>query len=467
MIERIINQNQKNKIAYKINDFGLSYDELIEKAKHYGELLKKQGTSPIILYGHKNIDMFISIFACIHSGRAYIPIDLCTPIERINKIINCTSCQLVITNEFLSIDSIDVKSLKELEQYKEQPVNNIVNDIAYIIFTSGSTGNPKGVPISYSNLLNFIKWINTLRPLNEYENINVLNQASFSFDLSVADVYYALSNGHTLVALDKDNQEDYNNIFKIISDNNVNVLVITPTFIKLCMVNRKFNSLNYPSIKSIYFCGEQLEVNTVKSLFERFPDVNIINAYGPTEATSAVSAINVTKDMLNDELLPCGDTNNFATEINIINDEIVLKGVSVFGGYLGEYIGGYYNENNINCFKTGDIGYIKDNYLYCKGRKDSQIKYKGYRIELTDIENNIYKIDGVKQCAVVAKYQNEFTVKMIKAYVVLDNGYSVDYIKDSLKKLIPLYMMPKQIIEMKSLPINCNGKIDRKQLIEL
>lgn len=467
MIERIINQNQKNKVAYKINDFELSYDELIEKAKHYGELLKKQGTSPIILYGHKDIDMFVSIFACIHSGRAYIPIDLCTPTERINKIISCTNCKLIISNENINVDNIDIKSLNELEQYKEHPVNNIVNDIAYIIFTSGSTGDPKGVPISYSNLLNFIKWINTLKPLNEYENINVLNQASFSFDLSVADVYYAISNGHTLVALDKDNQEDYNNIFKIISENNINVLVITPTFIKLCMVNRDFNSINYPSIKSIYFCGEQLEVNTVKSLFEKFSDVNVINAYGPTEATSAVSAINITKEMTNDELLPCGDTNNFATEIDIVDDEIVLKGNSVFGGYLGEYIGGYYNEDNINCFKTGDIGFIKNNYLYCKGRKDSQIKYKGYRIELTDIENNIYKINGVKQCAVVAKYQNEFNVKMIKAFVVLEEGYNVDYIKESLKKLIPLYMMPKQIIEMDSLPINCNGKIDRKQLIEL
>ena len=467
MIERIIKQSRKNKVAYKINDLELSYDELIEKAKYYGELLKKQGTSPIILYGHKDTDMFVSIFACIHSGRAYIPIDLWTPTERINKIINCTNCKLIISNENIDVNNIAIKNLKELEQYKDQPINNIVNDIAYIIFTSGSTGEPKGVPISYSNLLNFIKWVNTLKPLNEYEDINVLNQASFSFDLSVADVYYAISNGHTLVALDKDAQEDYNNIFKIVSDNKINVLVITPTFIKLCMVNREFNSINYPSIKSIYFCGEQLEVKTVKSLFERFPDVNIINAYGPTEATSAVSAINITKEMLNDELLPCGDTNNFAAEINIIDDEIVLKGNSVFGGYLGDYIGGYYKENNINCFKTGDIGFIKNNYLYCKGRKDSQIKYKGYRIELTDIENNMYKIDGVKQCAVIAKYQNEFTVKMIKAFVVLEEGYNVDHIKDSLKKLIPLYMMPKQIIEMNSLPISCNGKIDRKLLIEL
>lgn len=466
MLERIIKRNQ-NKIAYKINDSKLTYDELIEKAKQYGEYLKKQGTSPVILYGHKDIDMFISIFACVHSGRAYIPIDLNTPVERINKIINVTNCELIISNENINIKNIDIKSLKQLEQYKDQPINNIDNDIAYIIFTSGTTGNPKGVPITYSNLLNFIKWINTLEPLNKYKNINVLNQANFSFDLSVADIYYTISNGHTLVGLDKEAQANYNNIFKIISENNINVLVATPTFIKLCMVNQDFNAINYPSIKSIYFCGEQLEVNTVKNIIEKFPNINVINAYGPTEATSAVSAINITKDMLDEELLPCGDINNFATEINIVDNEIVLKGESVFGGYLGEYVGGYYTENNVNCFKTGDIGYVKNNYLYCKCRKDSQIKYKGYRIELNDIENNIYKINGVKQCAVVAKYQNEVTVKMIKAFVVLEEGYNVDYIKENLKKLIPLYMMPKQIIKIDALPINFNGKIDRKKLIEV
>ena len=467
MIEKIINQNQKNKIAYRINDIDLSYEELIEKAKYYGELLKKQGTSPIILYGHKDIDMFVSIFACIHSGRAYIPIDLCTPIERVNKIINYTDCQLILSKEELNIENIDIKKLKDLEQYKEQAINDINNDIAYIIFTSGSTGNPKGVPISYSNLLNFIKWISNLKPLNEYKNINVLNQASFSFDLSVADIYYAISNGHTLIALDKDNQEEYNNIFKIISKNNVQMLVITPTFIKLCMVNNNFNSINYPLIKTIYFCGEQLEVSTIKKLYERFPNINVINAYGPTEATSAVAAINITKEMLNDEILPCGDARNFATEINIIDDEIVLKGGSVFRGYLGNQQGGYYIENNTDCFKTGDIGFIKNNYLYCKGRKDFQVKYKGYRIELTDIETNIYKIDGVKQCAVIAKYQNEYTVKMIKAFVVLEKEYTIEHIKENLKNLIPLYMIPKQIIEIESLPINCNGKIDRKKLKEL
>lgn len=466
MLERVVKQNQ-NRIAYKINDLVLSYSELIDKATKYGELLKKQGTGPVVIYGHKDIDMFISVFACIYSCRAYIPIDLGTPFERICKIINYTKCDLILTNENISISDVEVNSLNELEKYQEYPINKVVNDVAYIIFTSGSTGEPKGVPITYSNLLNFIEWISNLEPLKDYKNVNVMNQASFSFDLSVADIYYAVSNGHTLVALDKANQEDFNSIFEVIHSNKINVLVITPTFIKLCMVNKEFNALNFPFVKCIYFCGEQLEVNTAKTLLERFPDVNIINAYGPTEATSAVAAITITKDMLEGELLPCGEVGNFATDISIENEEIVLKGNSVFGGYLGGYIGGYYKDGKTDCFKTGDIGFVKDNKLYCKGRKDTQIKYKGYRIELTDIENNICKIKGVKQCAVVAKYQNEFIVKMIKAYVVLEEGYSVDYIKDNLKKLIPLYMMPKQVIEMKMLPVNNNGKVDRKKLVEL
>lgn len=462
MLERIIRQKQ-NRIAYKINDSELSYPELIEKATHYGELLKRQGTSPVMLYGHKDIDMFIAIFACLHSGRAYIPIDLHTPVERIRKMINDTKCGLILTHEKLPVAGADT-CLHDLERYRDHAVYNIANDIAYMIFTSGSTGDPKGVPISYSNLRNFIEWINSLQPLREYQNITVLNQASFSFDLSVADIFYTVSNGHTLVALDKKSLEEYDPIFEIISDNSVNVLVATPTFIKLCMVNPDFNAVSFPSVQAIYFCGEQLEVNTVKSLFDRFPDINVINAYGPTEATSAVSASNITRDMLSGDLLPCGDVQHAAAEIVIENEEILLKGAGVFGGYLGGDVGGYYREHDKNCLRTGDIGFIRDGRLYCKGRKDTQIKYKGYRIELTDIENNICNIKGVRQCAVIAKYQTEYSVKMIKAYVVLEDGYQAEYVKEQLNARIPSYMMPKQIIEMAALPMNCNGKIDRKQL---
>lgn len=421
---------------------------------------------PVIIYGHKSINMLISMLACLISKRAYIPIDIETPIARIEEIIKITSANLVIKNEEIHIPNVDCYTLEELVNFKNEKTRDNTNEIAYIIFTSGSTGKPKGVPISRDNLANFINWISNLAPLSQYKHINVLNQASFSFDLSVADIYYSLYNGHTLIGLSKYSQEDYNEIFKIIKENNVNVGVMTPTFVKLCLLNKEFNEHNYPNLKCIYFCGEQLEVGVVKKLYLAFPNLKIINAYGPTEATSAVSASLITKEMLNKDILPAGDMNNLATEIVIEDNEIVLKGKSVFSGYLEGYTGGHFKENNVNCYKTGDIGYIEEEKLYCKGRKDNQVKYKGYRIELNDIENNIKRIKGVKECAVVAKRTETETVKAIKAFVVLEANFKVEQVKEELKKLLPTYMIPKIIKNVEKMPINKNGKIDRRLLSE-
>ena len=163
-----------------------------------------------------------------------------------------------------------------------------------------------------------------------------------------------------------------------------------------------------------------------------------------------------------------GILSTAATKIEIEDNEIILKGASVFGGYLGAIEGGYYKENDVNCYKTGDLGYIENDLLYCKGRKDNQIKYKGYRIELGDIENNLLKIDGVKEAVVVAKLKEEkITVKLIKAYIVVDKNIDIPYVKQKLKEMLPVYMMPKTIEILEKIPINNNEKYDRKKLKEL
>lgn len=464
-IKQIVEKNP-NKIAYKVNDECITYKELWKNANYYAQLLKKQGTSPVIIYGHKNINVVISIVACIIADRTYVPVGFFTPLYRIKTIAESTNSLLILTDNDIKLENIVCSSLDGLKKYEKCEIKENKNDIVYIIFTSGSTGVPKGVPISKTNLNNFIDWISNLEPLCEYKNVNVLNQASFSFDLSVADLYYTLCNGHTLVAFDSDIQEDFNEIFNLMSE--IDVAVMTPTFMKLCLLNEDFKEEKYPKFKCVYFCGEQLEIKLVKKLFLAFPNLKIINAYGPTEATSAVSAITITEKMANElKLLPVGEVNKFATDIEIIDNEIILKGKSVFGGYLSDFIGGFYKENGINCYKTGDIGYIEDGKLYCKGRKDSQVKYKGYRIELNDIEYNINLIKGVKDCAVVAKYNDDLVVKTIKAFVVVEDGIENNYIKKKLEKYIPEYMIPKTIKIMEKLPINANGKIDRKALSEL
>lgn len=468
-LEKIVESNQEN-IAYVINKDKITYLELWNKANQLALSLRKQGISPIIIYGHKTIEMIISIVACLIAKRAYVPIDLCTPISRIEEIVKTTKSTLIIKNEQIDLQNIDCMSIDEINNnfINNNEYETSSNDLAYIIFTSGSTGNPKGVPISYENLENFISWITKIPTLKKYKNINVLNQASFSFDLSVADIYFSFYSGHTLIALDKKVQEDYNEIFNVIYNNKINLMVVTPTFMKMCLLNKEFDKTNFPNLKSIYFCGEQLGVDTAKKVFESFPNISILNAYGPTEATSAVCATEITKEMLRQELMPAGDVNTAAVQITIENEEIILNGKSVFNDYIDDYQSSFQKGKNISAYHTGDLGYIEDNHLYCKGRIDNQIKYKGYRIELGDIENNILKINGVKETVVIAKYNDDTrTVKIIKAFITTENNIDENTIKKELSKIIPNYMMPKKIEIIDKIPMNNNGKYDRKKLQEL
>lgn len=462
MMKELLKQTalrHSERIAYIVGDESITYGELRRRAEESAELLKREGSAPVIIFGGKEISMLVSLLACLISGRTYIPVDRFMPEARIEQIIESSGASLLLSEYDADFHGITCCSLDGLERFRNSPPMPQNSDIAYIIFTSGTTGEPKGVPISLSNLENFVDWLNQLEPLCGYRDITVLNQASFSFDLSVADLFYSLTNGHTLAALET---SDTTEIYTVIGRNQVNVCVVTPTFMKLCLLDPLFCAENFPSLKCVYFCGETLEPKTVRKLWERFPTLEIINAYGPTEATSAVTAVRILRDMLDSPLLPVGQAEHYAAEIEIDDDEIVLKGKSVFGGYLNGAAGGYYSENGVNCYRTGDLGYIENGFLYCRGRKDSQIKYKGYRIELSDIERNIGRISGVQDCAAAAVRSSDGTVKHIAAYIV--GTVDAEEIRRTLKTMLPAYMIPKTIRFLEKLPVNANGKTDRKVL---
>lgn len=455
--------------AFISGESSISYDELYKQACFYSKLLEKQNSSPVLIYCQKKVSDFIAIWACIIAKRTYVPVSVGTPFERIKKIYDLSKASLIISDINLSESSDLFKNteclpLEGLNKFSENPAVSYTNDTVYIIFTSGSTGEPKGVPISASNLNNFINWISVLGPLDGYKNARVFNQAAFSFDLSVADIFYSMCNGHTLVAGNIFSDSVVSDIFNVFEKEKIEIAVMTPTFMKLCLLNTDFTAEKLPDFKCVYFCGEILENKTVKSLFERFPKLQVINAYGPTEATSAVSGIVITPETADTEdVLPVGDATSSAVDIVIENDEIVLKGKSVFNGYLCGIKGGFYTENGINCYRTGDLGYYFNGRLYCKGRKDSQIKYKGYRIELTDIENNIKTVSGVKDCVVTAGYFGKI-VKSIHAFVLVEKNTTIEYIKQELGKKLPDYMIPKTFRILASFPVNANGKTDRKAL---
>lgn len=469
-IKRVMEENSEQ-VSYVWNGNSYLYGEIKKSAMALSSALKSEGDEPVILYGHKSVRMLISILACLFANRAYVPVDTYMPIERIKKIIAQTNATLILNNSDGILEEMNSFTLEEFYSkynlnHREQ-IND--NNIAYIIFTSGSTGEPKGVPISYDNLDNFVTWVNELIPNEEEKKLNILNQASFSFDLSVADLYYSLSNAHTLVALESAEMSNYDEIFTKIKNNRINMIVATPTFLKLLLLQKDFNEEDYLDLKIIYLCGETLECSVARKILERFHNIKLINAYGPTEATSAVSGIVIEKEMLEEKYLPVGKISTAATEIFIKDDEIVLKGNSVFGGYLSNHIGGYFiSEEGENSYKTGDVGKIENDLLYCYGRKDNQIKYKGYRIELDDIERNIKNIEGINDAIVVAKTkENSNIIKLIKAYVISKNKIGEKLIKEKLKQSLPQYMIPSIIVIVDEFPVNNNGKIDRKKLSEI
>ena len=452
-----------DRVAYKNDKKILTYKELYELSLKYSKLLKKQGSSPVIIYGHKEKEFIISIISCIFSKRAYIPIEFGTNSNRIKEIQSITNSNLVLSN--YEIDGINITNIESLTKYsnKEEIINN--NDIIYIIFTSGSTGEPKGVPIHNNNLINFVDWISNNKYFSNYQNINILNNASYSFDLSVMDIYYSLCNGHTINSYNFDINKEYEKIFEIYSNEKINISVMTPTFLKMCLLNNDFNYKNYSELKCIFLCGEVLDINLAKKLFNSFPNIKLINAYGPTEATCAVTCIEIIKEMLNDEVLPIGEISNSAVDITIEDDEIVLNGKSVTNGYLNYDSDNFSLINNNYSYRTGDLGYILNNKLYFIGRRDNQIKYNGYRIELEEIENQLNRVDGIDKCIVTTIIDKNKKVKSIKAYITINKDINLLYIKQILTEFLPSYMIPKTITVVDQFPLNKNGKIDRKELL--
>lgn len=448
-------KQQPNVIVYKNDTAELTYRQLYDFTRLYGELLKKQGDGPVMIIGHKDVDFFVSIFSCIYANRTYIPVDISIPKKRIESILEISNSKLIITKySGYKFGNSETLNLNQLLTYSKCDYFENENDIAYYIFTSGSTGSPKGVQITYSNLNNFIEWIGKL---NKKKHLNVLNQALFSFDLSVADIFFSVCYGHTLFALEKAGAFDGEYIFNNIKSNNINYIVATPTFLKLCLMNNNFSNHYLSSVELIYLCGEMLNPATARKIINRFSDVKLMNAYGPTEATSAVSMTQITPDMLNNTVLPVGDAKSFATEIEIEDGEIVLKGKSVFCGYLDNDSCKYHSENGINCFKTGDLGEIKNGKLYCFGRKDRQIKINGYRIELGEIERAILEIDSVDNCFVKQVNDESGNVKYLIA-TVSGKVNSKQMLVKELRKSLPEYMIPKHFEFKEDFSYNENYK---------
>ncbi len=430
---------------YVSSEGTLTKEQLSEYSSAIAHFLNSRNIQTAAVLCGKSPLVFSAIAGCLKGGVCYIPVDKTLPAERMDEMLK--AADIVLSEEDLE------EIVKTKARYKTKEI--VPSEAAYKIYTSGTTGKPKGIIVTRGNVQNFLNWFMSIPAISETKPKSVLNQALFSFDLSVADVYYSLKTGAKLTVLEKELFSDFSLLFARMEESKAEMAVFTPTFAEMCLCDKNFNSHLLPQLQVIFFCGETLKSTVAQKLFSRFPKIRIINAYGPTETTCAVTAAEILPSM---EEIPIGDLSHSAGEIFLSEDnEIIITGDSVASYCEGK--GGFGEYKGKSCFYTGDSGYIKDGMLYFSGRRDRQVKIMGCRIELSDVENNLLKIKGVKRAVVTDIKVGSSTA--LCGYVTACEGVTATFIKEQLSKLVPSYMVPRKIQICDKIPVTPNGKTDR------
>jgi D-alanine--poly(phosphoribitol) ligase subunit 1 len=465
----------------------MTYGELCLRSDVFAAWLDRElegRVGPIAVHGHKEPEMLVAFLGAVKCGRAYVPIDVSVPAQRVEKIIEGAGAALVVTPDLVSGVLSGLCEAEEGELRTRALRRVEAEDAFYILFTSGSTGEPKGVVITLSNLTAFVEWMMSEQryvPAGEV----FLNQAPFSFDLSVMDLYGSLTSGGTLQSVTKDELSNLKALYKRLAESGISTWVSTPSFAQMCLIEKSFSETMMPAMRRFLFCGETLAPETASQLIERFPHAEVWNTYGPTEATVATTSVRVDRALLaafsplpvgfempGTRILICGEDGMPVAEGE--RGEIVIVGPNVSPGYLNrpELTGKVFGQRAEGRFyRTGDWGRVREGQVFFEGRMDGQIKLNGYRIELGDMEANLRGLEEVAD-AVVLPVQKGGKVDSLAAFVVLSGAKEgSDFevtakLKARLGERVPVYMVPRKFIYKDAFPMTPNGKADRRKLAE-
>jgi D-alanine--poly(phosphoribitol) ligase subunit 1 len=467
------------RIAHISENRRLTYGELAARtdclASHFTRKLPDDG-SPIAVIGHKEPEMLIAFLGAVKSGHPYIPVDTSIPAQRVERIVQGSGARLTLTPARVA----------ELATTPANETTHCVgwNDPYYIIFTSGSTGEPKGVVITLECLTSFVEWMLGEQELRELGEV-FLNQAPFSFDLSVMDLYLSLATGGTLFSITAEQIANPKQLYQAFAACGVTAWVSTPSFAQMSLAEKTFDREMLPNLRRFLFCGETLAPEVAAQLLDRFPQAQVWNTYGPTEATCATTSLRIDRAVLERySTLPVGFSKPDA-RVLIMDDadreaapgergEIVIAGPNVSTGYLGRpdlNTRAFFNLDGRGAYRTGDLGQVRDGMLFFEGRKDTQVKLHGYRVELGDVESNLRALPGIRD-AVVIPLMKQDRPDSLAAFVILretrplsDFQISLE-LRSKLAERLPSYMIPRKFYFLNAFPMTANGKADRRKLAE-
>lgn len=480
----------KDRIAIAGSDSDITWEMLLHKVTQLGNEFKKlnipQG-HPVVIYGHKEYLFPVAMLACMQSGIPYVPIDKIYPKERIQKIIATTGSQVIINccaDELevsfpISINKSLQTTVHATPDFTPSIYGNAHDPLQYIMFTSGSTGEPKGVQINRSSVLTFINW--AVKDFGFGPDDVFMNQAPFTFDVSLCDVLNAFAHGGTLVLNSTELLKDHDAFIQRLLKYKCSVWTSTPSFAYLFLRHEKFNGSDLPSLHSFLFMGEELPGRTITVLKNSFKNARVLNAYGPTEATIVTTFVDITENLQKKYTstpigypMPGSELLIDKSDPTEKQGELIIVGDHVSAGYFkNEELNKskFFIHNGKRAFRTGDIAYYENDLLFYMGRNDDQIKMHGYRIELNEIANIICKHNLVKD-AVAAPLKRGNEVKKIIAFIILkDQIQDTDEFKKALfpflEKLLPYYMIPGDIMLMNDFEYSSSHKIDKNKLIDL
>ncbi|QQR86436.1 MAG: AMP-binding protein [Flavobacteriales bacterium] len=478
---------EPGKLAVIGSDRALTWNELQAEVGEWTSRLKSLDLPAghlVLVHGHKRAEMVVAMLACIALDLPYIPLDIVVPLDRIERISKLTGSQ-VLLNCTGAATEINAAIVLEQAQVSKRAQCTFGADllprphdpIRYIIFTSGSTGEPKGVQITREAAASFLRWMTGdfgFTPDDVF-----VNQAPFSFDLSVYELFTALHTGATLLLNDAPTCKDSSQFLDRVRRYGGSVWVSTPTFAYLYLTEPKFIAAEVPMLRSFLFCGEALPKMTAQRLLDRFPTARVLNTYGPTEATVATTLIDVTREVLGRYAdmpvgvpKPEGTVRTVPTGTKDEPGEIEILGPHVSIGYFNNEVLNaekFFIEDGARGFRTGDYGYFLDGILFFNGRRDEQVKLNGFRIELGDITAQMLAVPGVAD-AIAVPLKNGDTVKRIVGFIRPGGGVVQEELRGMvlahLKRTLPEYMVPGDIAFVEAFPVNASHKTDRKALIE-